>query len=132
MIRFMLKSKYANPKKIIKENQWGRYEQFLYNETGTLKLVYIKSGEKISLQSHKTRDEFWKVLQGNPIIFLGPSENVKKIDASVGDEFYIPKNIAHQAEAPSGKVLLLAISYGHFNPKDKVRIDDKYGRQKTS
>jgi mannose-6-phosphate isomerase len=81
---------------------------------------------------HKTRDEFWKVMLGRPIILLGSAKNIKKFSAKKGDEFFIPKNTAHQALAPKGKVLLMAISYGRFNPRDKVRIDDKYGRHRES
>ena len=112
-----------------KGRPWGKYEQFLDSELGTIKLVYIKKGERISLQMHKTRDEFWKVLSGHPKIYLGHPGNIESIKASVGDEFFIPKNTAHQAEATNGKVLLLAISYGYFYPDDKIRIEDKQGRQ---
>jgi mannose-6-phosphate isomerase-like protein (cupin superfamily) len=116
----------SNPHKKVKENPWGRYEQFLYSELGTLKLVYIKEGESISTQKHATRDEFWKVLKGEFEIIW----NDKVIIVKEGDEIFIPKHTIHGAKSLKDEGLLLAISYGYFDPKDKDRIDDKYGRHK--
>lgn len=112
-------------KKITKLKPWGRYEQFLYSELGTLKLVYVKHSEQFSTQRHKTRDEFWKVMDGRFEIILGK----QKFVAKKGDEIFIPKKTIHGAKSLRGEGLLLAISYGHFDPKDKERISDKYGRK---
>ena len=120
--------KYANPKKKVKEAPWGRYEQFLYSELGTLKLVYVKEGESISTQKHATREEFWKVLRGEfEVIWNEDVFTVKE-----GDEVFIPLHTIHGAKSLNGEGLVLAISYGHFDENDKERIDDKYGRHKAS
>jgi mannose-6-phosphate isomerase len=119
-----------NPYKKVKHAPWGKYEQVLFNQLGTIKLVHVKKGEKISLQMHATRDEYWKVLAGSPTIQLGPPDDIQSYSSKKGDEFFIPKNTAHQASALKGKVLLLAVSYGKFNLDDKVRIHDEYGRHK--
>jgi len=124
----MTETNYTNPRKQVTKRPWGKFEQLLHNELGTLKIVYINSGEKLSLHIHRTRDEFWRILKGNPKIIIGSPGKMKTIDASEGDEFYIPKNSTHQADASKNEVILLAISYGKFDPKDKHRMDDKYGR----
>ncbi len=117
-----------NPKKQIEVRPWGRYEQFLNSELGTLKLVYIKEGESISTQKHATRDEFWKVMEGEfEIIWNNETLTVKK-----GDEIFIPKHTVHGAKSLNGEGLLLAISYGFFDKDDKERIDDKYRRHKDT
>ena len=117
-------TKLPNPKKIVEVKPWGRFEQFLFSELGTLKLLYIKKGEHISKQKHKTRDEFWKIIEGNATVEL----NDAVIEAQKEDEFFIPKGMSHRATAVKENVTILAISYGHFDPKDKERVDDKYGR----
>ena len=117
-----------NPRKQIEVKPWGRYEQFLNNELGTLKLVYIKEGESISTQKHATRDEFWKVMEGEiEIIWNDETLTVKK-----GEEIFIPKHTVHGAKSLKGEGLLLAISYGLFDKDDKERIEDKYGRHKDT
>lgn len=113
-----------NPHRKVKENPWGKYEQFLYSELGTVKLVYIKENEQISTQKHATRDEFWKVLRGRFEIIL----NEETFEAGEDDEIFIPKHTIHGAKSIQGEGLILAISYGHFDPDDKERVDDKYGR----
>ncbi len=116
-----------NPRKKVKEGPWGRYEQFLYDELGTLKLVYIKSGERISTQRHRTRDEFWKVMWGSFEIIKGN----ETFEASEDEEIFISKGTIHGAKNIGDEEgLILAISYGHFDPDDKERIDDKYGRHR--
>lgn len=117
-----------NPKKQVEVKPWGRYEQFLYNELGTLKLVYIKEGEEISTQKHATRDEFWRVLEGEFEIIW----NDETFTAKKGDEIFILKHTVHGAKSLKGEGLLLAISYGSFDKSDKERIDDKYGRHKDN
>ncbi|MDP7116450.1 MAG: cupin domain-containing protein [Candidatus Woesearchaeota archaeon] len=118
-------TKLPNPKKIIEEKPWGKFEQFLFSELGTLKILYIKDGEHISKQKHKTRDEFWKIIDGSAEVELDDA----KIEAQKDDEFFIPKGMSHRASALNGHVTILAISYGHFDPDDKERVDDKYGRK---
>jgi len=116
----------TNPKKTIHEKPWGRYEQFLFSELGTVKLVYLKEGESISTQKHNTRDEFWKVLDGKIEVIW--SEETIKLNKS--EELFIPKNTTHGAKSIDGDSLILAISYGEFDANDKERVDDKYGRHK--
>ena len=115
-----------NTHRKVKENPWGRYEQFLFSELGTLKLVYVKEGEQISTQKHATRDEFWKVMKGEFTMIL----NEETFIAQEGDEVFIPKHTVHGAKSLKGEGVLLAISYGYFDPTDKERVDDKYRRHK--
>ena len=41
----------------------------------------------------------------------------------------IPKMKAHRLFAKNKKVAVLEISYGKFNEKDEIRLEDKYGRK---
>lgn len=113
-----------NPKRAIKEKPWGKFVQLLYSELGTVKLVFLKKNERISTQKHATRDEHWYVLQGEFEIIW----NEKVFNVKEHEEVFIPRHTIHGAKSLKGEGLLLAISYGHFDPDDKERIDDKYGR----
>lgn len=106
------------------ERSWGGFREFLKNETATVKILFIKKGEVFSLQKHQYRDEFWKVLVGDPDITIDD----KTVRAKVGDEFEIPPELNHRIQAPANDVEILEISRGKFDENDIVRIEDKYGR----
>lgn len=112
-------------KKRTDKKPWGNEEIFSLNEKSSVKLLNVKPRQKFSLQSHKKRKEFWKVLEGNCIIWLGK----KKIKAKPGDEFAIPAKTPHRIEALSKTAKVLEISFGRFNRKDIKRIEDDYGRK---
>ena len=103
---------------------WGGFERFTLNEISTVKILTIKPKQKFSLQYHKNRKEFWRILDGNCKVTLGK----KQIKAKPGDEFLIPKKTNHRIEAYSKPVKVLEISFGKFDEKDIKRIEDIYGR----
>ena len=106
------------------ERPWGFFRQFTQSEQSTVKLINVKDGQRLSLQYHLKRSEFWVVLVGNPKVTIGDMEKVAK----VGDEFEIPQKAIHRIEAPDGDVQILEIAFGDFDEDDIVRIEDAYGR----
>lgn len=106
------------------QRPWGWFREFTLNEISTVKILGVKAGHKFSLQSHKGRDEFWRVLAGNPVVTVGDKEKVAK----EGDEFYIPKETKHRIGAVENDAQVLEISFGVFDEKDEVRFEDDYGR----
>ena len=111
-------------KPVDEERPWGSFREFVKNEKDTVKLLKIKKGEEFSLQKHHTRDEFWRVLSGEPEITIGD----KLVKAKVGDEFEIKPETLHRIAAPLHDVEVLEISRGEFNENDIMRVEDKYGR----
>lgn len=113
-------------KKYGEKRPWGGFEQFTHNEKSTVKILTIKPRERLSLQYHKKRKEFWRVLDGSVKVTVG-----KKIfTAKKGDEVIIPKKTQHRAQAFSKPVRILEIALGDFDESDNVRIEDDYGRVK--
>ncbi len=106
------------------ERPWGFFREFTENDKGTVKIIFVRKGEAFSLQSHTERDEFWRVLSGNPDITVGE----KTIRAKKGDEFDIQPKTNHRISATLDDVEVLEISRGKFAEDDIVRIEDKYGR----
>lgn len=108
-----------------KENRpWGFFEQFCQNDACTVKMLHVKPKEELSLQFHHKRNEFWRVVAGNPIVIVG--DHIAK--AKPGDEFFIPRLTEHQLIAQDRMVEMLEISFGEFEEEDIVRIKDKYAR----
>ncbi len=111
-------------KKLLEERPWGNFVRYTHNEQTTVKIITIKPGEGLSLQSHEKRREFWRILKGRPHIVLGDTE----IDAVSGDEFEIPERTLHQISSINDEVQFLEIAFGEFDENDIMRISDRYGR----
>ncbi|MFH1290159.1 MAG: cupin domain-containing protein, partial [Nanoarchaeota archaeon] len=94
------------------------------NEVCSVKILNVRPNQKFSFQKHKKRDEYWRVVEGNCIIWLGR----KKIKAKQGDEFFVKKGQLHRVEALAKMAKVLEISFGKFDPKDIIRAEDDYGR----
>lgn len=106
------------------QRPWGSFEKLTYNVRSTVKIITVEPHSKLSLQYHKHRDEFWKVINGECIVVVnGGSFKAKK-----GDDFYIPRKIRHRISTSTSRVEILEISLGKFSECDIVRIEDEYGR----
>jgi mannose-1-phosphate guanylyltransferase/mannose-6-phosphate isomerase len=103
---------------------WGVFKQFALNEKCTVKIIEVKPMEELSLQKHKKREENWYFITPG-IIQLG--KNIKKIKE--GEIVKIKKNIPHRILAGVNSVKVLEISFGNFNEKDEIRLEDKYKRK---
>lgn len=103
---------------------WGGFREFVKNETATVKILFVKKGEIFSLQRHKHRSEFWRILTGDPEVTVGD----KVTKAKIGDEFEVSPGVNHRIQASVNDVEVLEISRGEFDENDIARIEDKYGR----
>ena len=103
---------------------WGQFERFTLNEISTVKIITVKPKQKLSVQYHYKRREFWRFLDNPARVTLGKKTFVVKKD----DEVIIPRKAIHSIEALSKPVRFLEIALGKFDEKDIVRVEDKYGR----
>jgi len=102
---------------------WGYFKQFILNKKSTVKIISIKPHEELSLQKHKRRREMWYFLTSGKVQIGERRFNVKK-----GEIVNIPKNTPHRIFADENNVEFLEISFGEFDEKDEIRLEDKYGR----
>ncbi|HEY4508927.1 MAG TPA: phosphomannose isomerase type II C-terminal cupin domain [Candidatus Paceibacterota bacterium] len=109
---------------VTSKRPWGSFTRFTNNEPSTVKILHINKGEEFSLQYHTHRQEFWKIIHGNPEVIIGD----KTEHPVEGEEFIIMPHTNHRISAPFGDVLVLEISKGQFDEDDIVRIEDKYNR----
>jgi mannose-6-phosphate isomerase-like protein (cupin superfamily) len=102
----------------------GRFEKFHENKKSTVKLIYITSNHRLSLQYHTHRNEFWRILSGTAEVEIdGQTVRVKE-----GDDISIASKSHHRIKALSNGCTVLEISYGHFDEDDIVRIEDDFNR----
>lgn len=106
------------------ERPWGSFRQFTENASSTVKIITVSPNKKLSLQSHKKREEFWKVVAGSGFFQI----NKESQTVSVGDERIVPVETLHRIEAGSEGMTVLEISTGEFEEGDITRYEDDYGR----
>lgn len=106
------------------QRPWGYFLQFCKNTPATVKIIVVKSGEILSLQSHTKREEFWRVMAGQGVVQIGDKrKNIKS-----GDELIIPIGEKHRLSAGATDLTVLEISLGDFAEDDIIRYEDKYNR----
>ena len=106
------------------ERPWGNFRRFTLNTPSTVKIITIKAGEQLSLQSHEKRSEFWRVIAGSGMWDIDGGKH----DFFVGDEKLIPRGSKHTIMAGSSGITILEIALGEFDETDIKRYEDKYGR----
>lgn len=107
------------------ERPWGYFRQFCSNTPVTVKIISIKPGEMLSLQSHKKREEFWRVITGSGTALIGD----KQLEIKVADELLVPVTTKHRLAAGDLGLEILEISVGDFDENDIIRYEDKYQRK---
>jgi mannose-6-phosphate isomerase-like protein (cupin superfamily) len=103
---------------------WGRFEKFHENKSCTVKLIYVNANSRLSLQYHKKRSEFWKVIKGTAVVEI----DKKTIVLREGETTTIPRQAKHRVLALKSDCIILEIAYGRFDENDIVRIEDDYQR----
>ncbi|OGF26189.1 hypothetical protein A2331_01925 [Candidatus Falkowbacteria bacterium RIFOXYB2_FULL_34_18] len=104
---------------------WGEFVQYVFNEKCTVKIITVKKGEELSLQSHENRDELWVAIDNDLKVELDGREIFPKRE----DIVFIPRKSKHRLSAPNKKGRILEVSFGDFDEKDEIRYEDKYGRK---
>lgn len=120
-----MKSRKHTQDSMTEQRPWGSFELFTLDEKSTVKLVNVNSGKRLSLQYHSKRSEFWKVVVGKIEVTL----NSAKIILKKGETITIPVGAIHRITGIADSIIL-EISFGEFNEKDIVRLDDDFGRCK--
>lgn len=107
---------------------WGHYLSIVEESRWQVKLIFVKPGEKLSLQMHHHRSEHWIVVKGTAEVEI----NDKRELLSENESTYIPLGSPHRLINP-GKIPLIMIevqSGSYVGEDDIVRFEDKYGRSK--
>lgn len=111
--------------KIYSESRpWGKFEKFHENKPCTVKLIYINANSRLSLQYHKKRSEFWKVIKGTAMVEI----DGKTVTLGEGGTITIPRQAKHRILALESDCIILEIAYGRFDENDIVRLEDDYHR----
>tara|TARA_A100001015_G_scaffold69395_1_gene76861 strand:+ start:231 stop:980 length:750 start_codon:yes stop_codon:yes gene_type:complete len=105
---------------------WGNYRTYEKNPNYLVKRITVEPNQKLSLQSHEHRSEFWIITKGTAVINLEEEE----YELSEGEHIFIPLNSKHRLSNNSSKYLeVIEIQFGDILSEDDItRYEDNYGR----
>ena len=136
-------------KNLIEHRPWGYFGLYASNEPCTVKILYVKSGEALSLQVHRHRAQFYYCLDEGFVISystkqvpedaMGDPVALKNFVAghliseygSEGSMFGFRKRVIHRAGYAGSREYgrIFEIAFGENDEQDIIRIEDKYGRE---
>ena len=109
---------------ITDERPWGSFEQFIQNAACSVKIINVKAGKRLSLQSHQLREELLIALDDGIVAEVdGRKKTLLK-----GDRVFISKEAKHRLSGGEQPGRLLEISFGDFDEGDITRYEDDFGR----
>ena len=103
---------------------WGYYIDLERTFFRVVKRIHVSPNQKLSLQKHKNRSEFWYVISGTGRVTL---DNYT-FPAKSQNHFHIPPEMVHRVEAGPDGIMFLEVQQGECDERDIIRIEDDYGR----
>ena len=109
------------------QRPWGFYKTTVLNDYFDSKVISVKPGQQLSLQSHNHREEHWIVAHGTGTVQIEKSI----INVSCGSSLFIPMGAKHRLTNTDKKenLIFTEVQIGDYlGENDIVRYEDIYGR----
>lgn len=108
------------------DRPWGSFFVLEDSDAAKVKRLLVKPGERLSLQSHKSRDEHWVVIRGTARVTLDEIT----LDYRYGQHIYVPRGTKHRLACGGNEpVEIIEVQTGDsFAEEDITRYSDDYGR----
>lgn len=109
---------------------WGQFKVLSESDGYKVKELLVKPGQKLSLQMHNHRCEFWTVISGEALVTINNETRLLKAKENT----FIPFKAAHRLENPGTENLVVVeVQCGDYLGEDDiVRFDDVYGRAEAA
>jgi mannose-6-phosphate isomerase len=112
------------------DKPWGYELIWAHTDAYVGKVLFVKAGERLSLQYHEQKDESWLVQSGRAKLELGAvGGSLEELEIAAGDAFHYAPGTVHRITAIED-TSILEVSTPHLD--DVVRLEDAYGREGTS
>lgn len=108
------------------DRPWGSFDVLADQANTKVKRLVVNPGQRLSLQSHKLRDEHWVIVQGTANVTL--DENT--FELSYGQHIFIKRGTKHRVACGSDvPVEIIEVQVGDgFPEEDIIRYADDYHR----
>ena len=108
------------------DKPWGSYQTFEKDKDYLIKMITVNPGEKLSLQSHQHRSEYWLIISGIATVECdGKTSHLKR-----NESILIPQGSKHRLSNKNKEILkVLEAQFGdRLIESDIIRYQDKYNR----
>lgn len=107
---------------------WGEFYAWNKGERWYLKTIHIKPKQRLSLQYHLRRSEYWLLVEGDATAtIVDGSGGRAQATLKVGELFHVPQGTIHRLQSKAGAVVV-EVAHGDFDENDIVRLEDDYQR----
>lgn len=109
------------------QRPWGFYKTTVMNDYFQSKVISVKPGGQLSLQSHNHREEHWIVAHGTGAVQLDQTI----MEVHCGSSVFIPKGCRHRLTNTDDEesLIMTEVQIGdYFGEDDIIRYEDVYGR----
>lgn len=104
---------------------WGYYEDIFRSQTIVIKKIVIHAQQRLSLQKHEKRCEYWGIEEGRGKLQIGDWES----DLLPSNSVYIPKGTIHRVtNVGDSNLVIYETQIGICDEDDIIRLEDQYGR----
>ncbi len=107
------------------EKPWGHETIWARTDAYVGKVLFIRAGQKLSLQYHKIKEETIYLFSGEMLFTVQEGGDLVVKRMRPGDEHHIPPGTRHRMEAVQD-CHVFEVSTPHLD--DVVRLEDAYGR----
>lgn len=107
------------------DRPWGRWEEYLNEPDYRVKRIIVNPGQRLSLQKHAHRKEYWVIASGKGQFTLDGTVQ----PVSTGDTLFIPVGGVHRIENDGDEdLIIIETQIGLCLEDDIIRLEDDYGR----
>lgn len=108
------------------QRPWGTWTSLLRQPSYQMKVIEVRPGARLSLQSHQHRSEHWIVVKGSALVTRDGQEHT----VGMGESIYIPAGAVHRLENCGDDLLeVVEVQVGEYLREDDiVRYEDDFQR----
>ena len=109
------------------DRPWGSWHVIDEGTGYKVKRIHVKSGERLSYQTHEHRSEHWVVIFGVATCMI----DGETIVAGPGHSVDVDRGAAHRiANLGSEELVIIEVQRGDYTGEDDIcRLQDDYGRE---
>jgi len=104
---------------------WGWYQVLSQSSVSAVKILCVKPGERLSLQTHRKRSETWIPLDDGLEAQIGD----ELIELKAYNSYEVPVGVKHRLiNSNWHEIEVIELITGAYDENDISRIEDDYGR----
>lgn len=108
------------------DRPWGSFDVLVDDPHTKVKRLTVKPGQRLSLQSHKLRDEHWVIVAGTAHVTLDEDT----LELAYGQHVFVKRGVKHRiANVGDVPLEIIEVQVGDgFPEEDITRYADDYQR----